>query len=126
MSVNFDVFPTCLNLAGAALPQDRIIDGKDILPLLKGEGQVRQDLFYYYDTRQVVAMRSGEWKYVRRYLTDIASFWPTRQGPFLFNLASDPQEAYSLLEAEPRLASDLATRLEVFEEEMQNNLRGWL
>jgi arylsulfatase A len=126
MSVNFDLFPTCLNLAGAVLPQDRIIDGKDILPLLNGEGQVPRDPFYYYDTRQVVAIQSGEWKYVRRYLTDIASFWPTRQGPFLFNLASDPQESYNMIEAQPKLGEDLSSMLEVFEAEMQANLRGWL
>jgi uncharacterized sulfatase len=126
MCVNFDLFTTCAQITGAALPQDRIIDGKDILPLLKGESESPHEAFYYYDTRQAVAIRSGEWKYVRRYLTDIASFWPTRQGPFLFNLASDPQEAYSMLEAEPHLASDLATMLEAFEGEMQDNLRGWL
>ncbi|PWB56442.1 MAG: sulfatase [Anaerolineales bacterium] len=123
---NFDLFSTCAHIAGAALPQDRIIDGIDILPLLKGEAGLPHDAFYYYDTRQAVAVRSGEWKYVRRHLTDIASYWPTQQGPFLFNLASDPQEAYSMIEAEPQLARDLATLLEAFEAEMQDNLRGWL
>ena len=37
MGMNFDLFVTCLQLAGVPLPQDRIIDGKDILPVLKGK-----------------------------------------------------------------------------------------
>jgi arylsulfatase A-like enzyme len=126
MGVNFDLFPTCLNLIGVALPQDRIIDGEDMLPLLKGEGLPQHDPFYYFDTRKAIAIRHANWKYIRRYLTDIASFWPTQQGPFLFNLASDPQEAYNMIEAQPKLAEDLSGMLELFETEMEDNLRGWL
>ncbi|XP_060230796.1 arylsulfatase L [Meriones unguiculatus] len=32
-----DVFPTVVGLAGGALPEDREIDGRDLLPLLRGE-----------------------------------------------------------------------------------------
>ena len=34
-----DIYSTCLRLAGAEIPSDRIVDGKDILPMLTGEGQ---------------------------------------------------------------------------------------
>ncbi|XP_012974029.1 arylsulfatase L isoform X2 [Mesocricetus auratus] len=34
-----DVFPTVVLLGGAALPADRVIDGKNLLPLLRGETQ---------------------------------------------------------------------------------------
>jgi arylsulfatase A len=47
MSMNFDLLATCLKLAGVAPPQDRIIDGKDILPLLKGEALSPHDALYY-------------------------------------------------------------------------------
>lgn len=126
LSVNFDLFPTCLNLAGAALPDDRIIDGRDILPLLKGETPSTHDAFYYYDTRSLVAVRQNDWKYCRRYLTDIATYWPTKQGPFLFDLQSDPNESYNMIETQPRLAEQLATQLDTFEADMKANLRGWL
>ncbi|XP_036127084.1 steryl-sulfatase [Molossus molossus] len=46
---NMDLFPTLLSLAGAALPEDRIIDGRDLMPLLQGQSQ-RSDhefLFHY-------------------------------------------------------------------------------
>jgi arylsulfatase A len=126
MSMNFDLFPTCLSLAGAALPQDRIIDGKDILFFLKGESPSPHDTFYYYDTRTVVAVRNQHWKYIRHHLTDIAAYWPLKQGPFLFDLDNDPNESYSLIDSEPELAGKLSDMLEAFEAEMKANLRGWL
>jgi arylsulfatase A len=126
MSVNFDLFSTCLKLAGLPLPEDRIIDGKDILPLLKGEAPSPHDAFYYYDTRTAVAVRYQQWKYCRRYLTDIATYWPTKQGPFLFNLENDHTESYSMIEAEPAMAARLSAMLDEFEAGMESNLRGWL
>jgi uncharacterized sulfatase len=125
MSINFDLFATCVGLAGAAQPNDRTIDGRDILPLLKGEAPSPHDTFVYYDTRKPVAVRYQHWKYCQRHLTDIAPYWPTRQGPFLFNLDKDPNESYSLLESEPGRSVELAARLAAFEKGMKANLRGW-
>jgi arylsulfatase A len=36
MAMNTDIFPSILNLIGIPLPDDRIIDGKDLIPLLSG------------------------------------------------------------------------------------------
>jgi uncharacterized sulfatase len=126
MCMNFDLFVTCSQLAGAALPQDRIMDGKDILPVLKGEAPSPHDTLFYYDTRTLVAVRHEHWKYHRKYRTDNAAYWPLEQGPFLFDLNTDPNESYSLIESQPERAAELAAMLEVFETEMQSNLRGWL
>ncbi len=126
MSMNFDLFPTLLNLAGAPLPHDRIIDGKDLLPVLKGEAASPHDALFFYNTRTLVGLRQEQWKYYRRYITDNAAFWPLRQGPFLFDLSIDPNKSYSLVESQPERASALAARLESFDAEMKNNLRGWL
>ncbi|XP_032141745.1 steryl-sulfatase [Sapajus apella] len=46
---NMDIFPTVAKLAGAPVPEDRIIDGHDLMPLLEGKTQ-RSDhefLFHY-------------------------------------------------------------------------------
>jgi uncharacterized sulfatase len=126
MSMNFDLFVTCLQLAGVPLPQDRIIDGKDILPLLKREASSPHDRFFYYDVRTPTAVRYQHWKYVHRSLTDIGTYWPLKQGPFLFDLESDPNESYSLIEDQPERAAELSAMLETFEKEMRANLRGWL
>ncbi len=126
MCINFDLFVTCLQLAGATPPQDRIIDGKDMLPFLMGEAPSPNDTLYYYDTRTLVAVRHEHWKYFRRYVTDNAAYWPTQQGPFLFDLNTDPNESYSLIESQPERTAELAGMLEDFRAEMKANLRGWL
>jgi arylsulfatase A len=126
MAVNLDLFKTCLFMAGVPYPTDRIIDGTNIMPLLKGTAPSVRNAFYYYDVRTVVAVRYLQWKYVRRHMTDISTYWPTKQGPFLFNLESDPDESYDMIESDPAIAKDLASMLEGFEREMADNLRGWL
>ena len=126
MSMNFDLFVTCLQLAGVPLPRDRIIDGKDILPVLKGEASSPHDTLFYYDTRTLVAVRYMHWKYHRRCRTDNAAFWPLQQGPFLFDLDTDPNESYGLIESQPERAAELSAMLEAYEEGMEANLRGWL
>jgi arylsulfatase A-like enzyme len=126
MSMNFDLFVTCLQLAGVSPPQDRLIDGKDILPVLKGGASSPHDTLYFYDTRNLVGVRHQHWKYYRRYTTDNAAFWPLKHGPFLFDLDTDPNESYSLVESQPERAAELAGRLEAFEAEIKANLRGWL
>lgn len=126
MVINFDLFVTCLQLAGVPLPHDRIIDGRDVLPLLTGKAPSPHDSFFYYDTRKLVAVHYRHWKYFRLYTTDNAAYWPTTQGPFLFDLATDPNESYSLLEEQPQRAAEMAAMLDAFEQEMKANLRGWL
>jgi arylsulfatase A-like enzyme len=126
MSMNFDLFATCMRLAGVPMPNDRIIDGKDIMPVLVGESPSPHDTLLFYDTRTLLALRHQQWKYHRRFRTDNAGYWPLQQGPFLFDLEIDPNESYSLLESEPELASELMAMLDAWEAEMATNLRGWL
>lgn len=46
---NMDVFTTMIEIAGGAIPDDRIIDGKNILPLLKQEVSIspHEYMFHY-------------------------------------------------------------------------------
>lgn len=45
---NMDLFPTVANLAGAPLPEDRIIDGRDLMPLLLGQSQHSDHEFLFH------------------------------------------------------------------------------
>jgi arylsulfatase A len=126
MSMNFDLFPTCLQLAGVPVPEDRLIDGKDIMPLLAGASPSPHDTLYFYDTRTLVAVRHEQWKYHRRFRTENAGYFPLKQGPFLFDLEADPNESYSMIESRPEVAAELASMLDAWEEQMAANLRGWL
>lgn len=62
MAATMDVLPTLVAITGAPLPQHKI-DGKNILPLLKGvqDTNPRDHLFYYYG-KQLQAVRQGRWK----------------------------------------------------------------
>ncbi len=61
---SMDLLPTFALLAGTGPPQDRIIDGKDVRPLLFGEPGAKSphEAFYYYSGSQLHAVRSGPWK----------------------------------------------------------------
>ncbi|MDP7414759.1 MAG: sulfatase [SAR202 cluster bacterium] len=63
---SMDFLPTMAKLAGVDAPDDRVIDGHDIRPLMFGEDNARSpyDAFFYYGTRnhELQAVRSGKWK----------------------------------------------------------------
>lgn len=42
-----DWFPTLVSVVGGEIPNDRIIDGKNILPVLLGEGKRKDDEFAF-------------------------------------------------------------------------------
>jgi arylsulfatase A-like enzyme len=64
LTSTLDLLPTLARLAGTEAPDDRIIDGKDIWPLMAGfEGaKSPHEAFYYYQMDQLQAVRSGRWK----------------------------------------------------------------
>jgi arylsulfatase A len=127
LSINFDIFPTCLSCAQVDLPIDRIIDGKNILPLLQGRAPSPHERFFYYDGPTLVAVRDQKWKYQRRHMSENGGY-PIffSQGPFLFNLEIDPNESYNLIETYPEVAHEFAEMLDAWEAEIDANLRGWI
>ncbi len=63
-AMTIDLLPTFAHLAGADLPDDRIRDGLDIMPLLEGQADARSphEALYFYWGRELQALRSGKWK----------------------------------------------------------------
>lgn len=61
-----DLLPTFGNLAGAKIPDDRVIDGRNLWPLLSGQPGATSphDALYYYSFVHLQAVRSGKWKLV--------------------------------------------------------------
>lgn len=86
---SLDILPTALDAAGIALPTDKPLDGKSLLPLLTGKTQKHSDTFYWSEGGEAggFAVRSGDWKLVQQ-----------RGQPKLelFNLAKDPAETTDL------------------------------
>jgi len=47
--INVDLFPTFLAAAGASVPEGKVLDGESLLPLLKGDGELkRQSIFWHF------------------------------------------------------------------------------
>jgi arylsulfatase A-like enzyme len=63
-AMTIDILPTLARLAGADVPADRIIDGKDIWPLVSGQPGAKSphDALYFYWIEHLQAVRSGKWK----------------------------------------------------------------
>ncbi|MBN1262391.1 MAG: sulfatase [Anaerolineae bacterium] len=126
VSMNFDLFATCLGIAGVSLPGDRIVDGLDLLPVFKGESCEGHETLFYYKGNRLLGVRRGDWKYLRRHMTDNGGYASLHQGPFLFNLARDPDESYDLSASEPDVARRLAMLLDEQDAIVRANVRGWL
>ena len=58
LTSSMDVLPTIAKLTGAGIPEDRIIDGKDLLPLLTNKTQKSpHEFLFHYCGDQVHAVR---------------------------------------------------------------------
>jgi arylsulfatase A-like enzyme len=61
-----DILPTVTRLAGTRPPDDRVIDGHDVMSILAGDPGAESAYdaagFFYYFREQLQAVRSGPWK----------------------------------------------------------------
>jgi len=60
-----DILVATAELASAELPSDRVLDGKDPLPVLTGETDVSPHEFFFFQFEEHAALRQGDWKIVR-------------------------------------------------------------
>jgi arylsulfatase A len=99
-----DLFTTCLRLAGADVPSDRVIDGQDISKVLFGGQAEMEQPFFYYRGPELYAMRLGQFKahYVTRsaYGDDAAV---AHKPPLLYHLGHDPSETFDIARDHPEI-----------------------
>ncbi len=109
-----DLLPTIAKLAGAKIPVDRVIDGKDISALMFAEhgAESPHNYFYYYIANELQAVRSGQWK-LRR----------AKGNTELFNLDHDISETNNLAKQHPDLAAKLTKVMKVFDSRLMNERR---
>jgi len=117
-----DLMPTFTKLAGAHLPDDRVIDGKDIWPALSGDAESPHEAFFYFKGNTLEAVRSGDWKL---HLAKSGSKTKASRGdrPALFNLETDIGEKKNLLGNHPDIVERLTAYATAFEKELQQNSR---
>jgi uncharacterized sulfatase len=62
-AASVDIFPTLCRLASVALPDDRVIDGRDMMPLLKYSAElIPPRAIYGMHGQNLATIRYGKWK----------------------------------------------------------------
>jgi arylsulfatase A-like enzyme len=105
-----DIFATAVGAAGASPPKDRVVDGVDLVPFVKGAASG--------DPHKAMFWRSG------RYKTVLAGGWKLQvaQEPnrtWLFDLSTDPTERHDLSRARPDKLRELQAVLAQLDGQMQ-------
>ncbi|XP_062910690.1 steryl-sulfatase-like isoform X2 [Mobula hypostoma] len=137
---NMDLFPTVVNLAQAMMPSNRIIDGRDLMPLLRGEVQQSEHEFlFHYCNSDLSAVRwhprngTAVWKahfftpnfnpegaqgcFDRHVCTCYGQFITHHDPPLLYDLLKDPSETSPATPAsEPRYHQILKVMLAAVED----------
>ena len=115
-----DLFPTFMGLAGGKIPDDLVIDGKNISPLLfdKPGASSPRERFYYYSLTKLQAVRVGRWKLVLPRKADsphmlwLGKYMDTVESPMLFDLGADISEQHDLSGVRPDIVDDLMNEVE--------------
>jgi len=104
-----DIFATAAAAAGAPLPQDRVIDGVNLLPFLRGEASG--------DPHQALFWRSGHYETV---LSDGWKLQVSQRPPrnWLFHVATDPTERSDVSAANPDKVRELSAILAAHDAKM--------
>lgn len=110
LALTMDLFPTVCAAAGIA-DDTRAIDGRSILPTLRGKQQEPVRKFNFWTRREggnrymgktIWAVRQGDWKLLQ----------DSPMAPFeLYNLADDPAEEHNLSQSNRKKYNELATAL---------------
>lgn len=107
-----DIFPTCVALAGGEVPEDRILDGVDLAPVLFDVGPSRRQSMLYYRGTHLMAVRLGPFK--AHYFTqpaygDGANQRAAHDPPLLFHLDHDPGEQFNIADKHPDVLEQIAS-----------------
>ena len=122
-----DLLPTLCGLLNLEVPQDRMIDGSDLSPLLKGKPDSfkrHQPMFWHLQkSRPIVAMRDGDFSLVANPDYEISTsnmfqeHWIPRvkDGGYkdfqLFDLSKDPGQKQNMASEYPELLKNLKSKL---------------
>lgn len=113
LMTTMDLLPTFAKLAGAKVPSDRVIDGKDIWPVLTGKSKSPHEVFFYHRGKQLAAVRSGKWK------LHVKGSKPT----LLCNLETDIGEKTDLRKGNEAVVNKLLAHIKTFEADLAKNSR---
>ena len=133
-AMTIDVLPTVARLAGTDAPADRIIDGKDIWPLLSAQKGTSSphDVLYFYWGLELHAIRSGRWKLhlPHPYQSLGAPGADGKPGNYvrkeielsLFDVVADPGETKNVAPDNPQVVEQLMREVERARDDLGDSL----
>lgn len=120
-----DLLPTIAKIAGAATPTDRVIDGLDILDIIHGNSNKLERSYFYYQHKNLRAVRMGKWKLHLPHNVNSKSItfkkWPIHIAPkdrvlfndyVLYDLKNDIGETTDVSEDYPEVVEQLRKQLD--------------
>ena len=130
MAMGIDLMPTVLEILQLPPPNDRVLDGRSLLPMMTQGAASAHQYLHYYDGETLFAVRDQRFKYRGAagvfYGTDqmpISGAVPQKE--WLFDLQSDPGESYDVSAHYPQKLAELKAEFNRKNTEMEANLRGW-
>lgn len=132
--MTIDLLPTLAKLIGAETPKDRIIDGRDIWPLITSKKSARtpHDALYFYYGRELQAVRSGKWKlhlpHTYRFIEIPGADGKPGKDTYpklelsLYDLESDIGETTNLADKHPEVVKQLMVFVERAREDLGDSL----
>ena len=118
-----DLLPTLAGWCDAELDPDRVIDGRDLAPVLTGATiDSPHEAFFYYQGPNLEAVRAGRWK-----LHVAKTSWHEEQRPEmaeLYDLATDIGETRDVAADHPEIVSGLRVHLERARADLGDGLTG--
>lgn len=108
MGSTLDLLPTFVSLAGGSPPPDRILDGYDLTPALRGTGpSPRKEMFFYKGT-QLYAVRKGDYKiHFATYTAYVKQEPVVHDPPLLYEINHDPAERFNITPEHPEVLEEL-------------------
>jgi arylsulfatase A-like enzyme len=131
-----DFLPTLTGLAGGDVPADRVIDGKNIWPIMQGNDSAKSPYkaLFYHQPSGLQAVRSGPWKlhfpHMYRHQAGPGGIdgFPAGQveesiGLSLFNLEDDIGETINIADQYPELVEELTALANAHLKDLTENAR---
>ena len=117
--VSMDFFPTMLELAGLPLRPNLHMDGRSLLPELKGKKGKPRPLYWHYPHyhgstwKPGASIREGDWKLIKFY---------DQEKVELYNLKKDPSEKKDLAKKNSAKSKELENKLLAWQKQMNAKL----
>lgn len=106
---SLEIFPTILSATSIDKPNNLILDGFDMMPVLTGENRKLERQEMYWEAREKIAARIGKWKMVDNV-----------DAKGLYDLSKDVSEETDLTDILPDKLAEINEKFNLWQAEMAN------